>query len=114
MIFSLYELALQPEIQEKLRNEIKTTLAKTDGEITYEAVFGMEYLGHVIDGKKYANCSQFSFRFCSTVQLYHISRVRLTPMSHATSCLQAFSKYFSSFSHTMLYKPNGTIFFQKP
>lgn len=52
MQFSLYELALNPEIQDKLRDEIKTVLAKHNGEITYEAVFEMEYLGNVIDGKQ--------------------------------------------------------------
>nr|ABN80240.1 cytochrome P450 [Liposcelis bostrychophila] len=49
MVLALYELALQPEIQEKVRNEIKTVLGKHNGKITYEAAFGMDYLGNVID-----------------------------------------------------------------
>lgn len=51
IVLALYELALQPEIQEKVRNEIKTVLGKHNGKITYEAAFGMDYLGNVIDGK---------------------------------------------------------------
>ena len=51
MQFALYEMAMNPDMQEKLRAEIKNTLAKTNGEITYDAVFGMDYLGRFIDGK---------------------------------------------------------------
>ena len=51
MQFALYEMAMNPPMQEKLRSEIKNTLAKHKNEITYEAVFEMEYLGRFIDGK---------------------------------------------------------------
>jgi cytochrome P450 family 6 len=47
----LYELAVNPAIQTKLRKEIDTTLEKFGGKITYDAVQGMKYLGQVIDGK---------------------------------------------------------------
>lgn len=50
MTFAIYELALNPDIQEKLRSEIKSVLAKHNGEITYEAIYEMEFLGRVIDG----------------------------------------------------------------
>lgn len=49
--FCLYELAVNPAIQTKLREEIDTTLEKFGGQITYDAVQGMKYLGQVIDGK---------------------------------------------------------------
>lgn len=52
MTFALYELALNPEVQEKLRNEIKTVLSKHDDELTYEAMLDMKYLQMVIDGEQ--------------------------------------------------------------
>ncbi|XP_044755144.1 uncharacterized protein LOC123314094 [Coccinella septempunctata] len=39
----LYELALNPEIQDRLRSEIRQNL-DSNGDLTYEALFGMEYL----------------------------------------------------------------------
>lgn len=53
MQFALYELSLQPEIQEKTRAEIKNIIKKHEGKITYEAVYEMHYLGRVIDGKNF-------------------------------------------------------------
>lgn len=51
--FCLYLLAIYQDIQEKLRNEIQTTLAKHNNEVTYEAMMEMKYLQMVIDGKSY-------------------------------------------------------------
>ncbi|XP_055697196.1 cytochrome P450 6A1-like [Phlebotomus papatasi] len=47
--FSLYELALNPDIQERLRKEILQCLEETNGVLTYEAVMGMKYLEKVIN-----------------------------------------------------------------
>ncbi|KAK1122069.1 hypothetical protein K0M31_009912 [Melipona bicolor] len=44
---ALYELALNQEIQDKLREEIKSNLAKHGGELKYEYVKDMEYLDKV-------------------------------------------------------------------
>jgi cytochrome P450 family 6 len=52
MTFCLYELALNPDIQERLRAEIDTVLQKHGGNITYESIFEMKYLENVVDGKK--------------------------------------------------------------
>lgn len=49
----LYSLALNQDIQEKLCREIKSTLSKHNGEITYEAMQEIKYLQMVIDGKNY-------------------------------------------------------------
>lgn len=38
----------QPDIQDRIRAEIKEALLANDGQLTYEAVVGMEYLGMVI------------------------------------------------------------------
>lgn len=51
MNFCLYELARHPEIQSKVRDEIRRVLAKYDGKFTYEALMDMTYLGQVVDGK---------------------------------------------------------------
>lgn len=51
MNFAIYELAQQPDIQEKLRQEINEVLEKNSGQITYESLAEMTYLQQVIDGK---------------------------------------------------------------
>ncbi|XP_031772912.1 probable cytochrome P450 6a14 [Apis florea] len=44
---ALYELALNPDIQDKLRKEIKEFEEKNDGDWKYETIKEMEYLGKV-------------------------------------------------------------------
>lgn len=48
MTFCLYEMAINPDIQEVLRNEIDTVLKKHDGNISYEAIQEMTYLDKVV------------------------------------------------------------------
>lgn len=47
--FTLYELALNPEIQERLREEIRTSVSENDGNLTYEMLFNAKYLDQVIN-----------------------------------------------------------------
>lgn len=51
MTFALYELALNQDIQDKLRSDIKAVIDKHDGKITYESMMEMKYLHMVIDGE---------------------------------------------------------------
>jgi cytochrome P450 family 6 len=51
MTFCLHELARNPDIQERVRNEIDTVLDRHGGNVTYESVFEMEYLEKFVDGK---------------------------------------------------------------
>lgn len=49
MLFTLYELALNPEIQTKVRQEIRNALEK-HGDLTYEMMIDIPYLDQVING----------------------------------------------------------------
>lgn len=60
MTFALYELSLNPDIQEKLREHIQTILSKYNNELTYEAMLDMKYLQMVIDGKHSTLCEYSS------------------------------------------------------
>ncbi|XP_043471293.1 uncharacterized protein LOC122504303 [Leptopilina heterotoma] len=44
---ALYELALNPSVQDKLRNEIQQVLNKSEGKLTYDNVKSMKYLHKV-------------------------------------------------------------------
>ncbi|KAG5868514.1 hypothetical protein JTB14_036998 [Gonioctena quinquepunctata] len=48
MTFALLELALNQDIQDKLRQEVKTVLKKYDRQITYDAIMEMNYLDKVV------------------------------------------------------------------
>lgn len=48
MSFALYELSQSQETQTKLRKEIKEVLTKSNGQITYDIINSMEYLGMVL------------------------------------------------------------------
>lgn len=48
--FALYELARNPDVQEKLRNEIDNVLEKYNGVLSFEAITDMKYLFQVIEG----------------------------------------------------------------
>lgn len=49
MTFALYELASNPEIQNKAREEVFNILKNHDGKITYDAINDMKYLQQVVD-----------------------------------------------------------------
>ncbi|XP_059225821.1 uncharacterized protein LOC106092109 [Stomoxys calcitrans] len=46
---ALFELAKNPEIQERLRKELQNAFLNGHGEISYESITSLEYLGMVID-----------------------------------------------------------------
>ncbi|GAB0087592.1 Cytochrome P450 [Sergentomyia squamirostris] len=48
MALALYEMALNQEIQDRVRQEVLSVLERFDGEYTYEACMEMKYLGRVI------------------------------------------------------------------
>lgn len=48
--YALLELAQNPQIQDKLRNEIQATLKKHGNQITYDSIQEMKYLDQVVLG----------------------------------------------------------------
>jgi cytochrome P450 family 6 len=71
MTFCLYELALNPDIQGRVRNEIDTVLERYGGNITYESVFEMEYLDKVVSGKT-TKSSVLNRSMCSCISILYI------------------------------------------
>lgn len=51
LTYTLYELVLNEEIQNKVRKEIEEVVEKHEGNITYQALQDMQYLDCVIKGK---------------------------------------------------------------
>jgi cytochrome P450 family 6 len=49
--FCLHELAINSQIQERLREEIDSTIKKYEGKITYDGINSMPYLDKVVDGE---------------------------------------------------------------
>jgi cytochrome P450 family 6 len=49
--FALYELALHPDIQHRLRAEILQVLNKHNGELTYDGIQEMSYMDRVVSGE---------------------------------------------------------------
>ena len=45
--FALYELAINPDIQQRLRDEIKTEIEKNAGKLTYDLLLDLKYLDQV-------------------------------------------------------------------
>lgn len=48
MCFLAYEIAVNPDIQSKLRQEVDDVLKKTNGKLTYETINDMKYLDAVV------------------------------------------------------------------
>lgn len=50
LMFALYELALNPSIQAKVREEIRDALSDQNGEFSYDSMSKLIYMDKVIDG----------------------------------------------------------------
>lgn len=49
--FTAYELAINPDIQERLRREVRATLKESEGKVTHEMIMDMKYMDMVVSGK---------------------------------------------------------------
>ena len=74
MAYCLLELAANPYVQDKMRQEILDTLAEHDGKITYDDLKNLRYVDQVISGKNCITCvetvSHFFKRDFSIEQCY--------------------------------------------
>jgi cytochrome P450 family 6 len=50
MSYCLYELALNKDIQTKLREQIKLMMNENDGKLTYDGIKNIKYLDMIING----------------------------------------------------------------
>ena len=90
MTFTLYELALNPEIQERLREEITSGILENDEKLTYEMLFGFKYLEMVINEslRKYPPIPLL-FRKC--VKDYKIQGTSLVIPNNTTVMINVYS-----------------------
>ena len=51
MSFSLYELALHPDVQDRLAKEIREEDAKNGGKLNFNAIQSMTYMDMVTSGE---------------------------------------------------------------
>jgi cytochrome P450 family 6 len=51
MTFCLYELAQNPDIQERVQAEIDSVSEQHGGKITYDSILQMQYLDKVVNGE---------------------------------------------------------------
>jgi cytochrome P450 family 6 len=61
MSFALYTLALNPDVQTKVRQEVDSVLKKHGGELTFDAIQEMPYLDMALSGKNAIQSSQITF-----------------------------------------------------
>lgn len=48
----MHELAINPDIQQRVHEEIDAVLEKFDGQVTYDSISEMKYLEACIDGEQ--------------------------------------------------------------
>ncbi|KAF4519270.1 hypothetical protein B566_EDAN002159 [Ephemera danica] len=72
LTFASYELALNPDVQERARTEVREVLARHDGRCSYEAISQMSYLENVLNEtlRKHPPVSRVE-RVC-TAESYHL------------------------------------------
>lgn len=65
MTFALYELAKNPDVQEKARKEVQASLERHGGVMSYEAAMELTYIDQIINGKSFNNLSHsLCINFC--------------------------------------------------
>ncbi|KYM81489.1 Cytochrome P450 6k1 [Atta colombica] len=98
IVFTLYELALQPDIQNTLRKEIHQALNNFDGKITYDMIISLPYMDMVVSEtlRKYP---PLGFLNRNTMETYQIPNFNLvlekdTPIYIPMLALHYDPKYF--------------------
>ncbi|PSN38879.1 hypothetical protein C0J52_18964 [Blattella germanica] len=93
MTFCLYELSLQHDIQEKVREEIRTVLKKYDGKITYDCIQEMTYLDQVVSEEIYTSIglNYISFVIKRIFPNYSVLKTQLFSLIHDKIIPRAFT-----------------------
>lgn len=95
MTFTLYELALNQDMQDKLRAEIITAIEENDEKLTYELLFELKYLDMVVNEalRKYPPIP-ILFRKC--VKDYKIPGTNLTIPKDIKALINVYSLHHDS------------------
>lgn len=64
-LYTIYELALNPDIQERLRIEIKTGIEQNGGKLTYDMLVGFKYLEMCVKESMRMHPPAFIMRKCT-------------------------------------------------
>ncbi|KAG5672094.1 hypothetical protein PVAND_002249 [Polypedilum vanderplanki] len=104
MTFILYELALNPDIQQKLRDEIESRIEENDGKLTYEMLNELKFLDMVTNEtlRKYPPIAS-GIRLCN--KDYEIPGTNLTISSGIPVQINTYSLH-----HDPDYFPNPNTF----
>ncbi|KAG5339509.1 CP6K1 protein, partial [Acromyrmex charruanus] len=98
IIFTLYELALQPDIQNTLRKEIHQALNNFDGKITYDMIMSLSYMNMVISEtlRKYPPLGFLNRKTMETYQIPNFNLVleKDTPVYIPVFALHYDPEYF--------------------
>lgn len=79
LAFCFYELAFNPIVQQRARDEIRDRLQRHGGKLSYEAIMEIQYIDQIIKGKIFIPCFfiqksmiSFSYYICftETLRLY--------------------------------------------
>lgn len=104
LTFALYELALNPDIQGKLRHEIQQGIANNEGKLDYDLLFSFHYLEMVVKEtlRKYPIIPAM-LRKCN--KDYQISNTNITIPSGMNVLLPIYSIH-----HDPEYYPTPSVF----
>jgi cytochrome P450 family 9 len=75
LCFASHQLAIHPDIQSRLQDEIDQTMEEDGGNLTYEALHGMKYLDMVVSGilekMSYTTLPDHDQSFGLEIVIYH-------------------------------------------
>lgn len=80
--FCLYELAKNPDIQDRLRKEVDKVLERNNGRLSYNIIASeLDYVDRCIDGRSLSNFSKFmkKNKFINSINLRSPETLRMYP-----------------------------------
>ncbi|PSN30124.1 hypothetical protein C0J52_26426 [Blattella germanica] len=79
MSYTLYQMALNPEIQKRLSSEIREVLQKNNNQISYDVIQDMKYLDMVVSGMRFG-LMQTKTGLIHILSRYEVSPCKDTPI----------------------------------